>query len=136
MKAALAISPDTPSTSVTDSMGESVDMILVMTVHPGKGGQKFIQDCVQKVKELRERFPGKDIEVDGGVGPSTVGVCAHAGSFSFTLSIVRRWLIVSGCEGANVIVSGTAVFGAENPKEVMEQMRKVIRDAQKDWPKL
>jgi len=49
MKAALAISPDTPSTAVTDKMGEGIDMILVMTVHPGKGGQKFIEHCMEKV---------------------------------------------------------------------------------------
>lgn len=46
----------------------------------GRGGQKFIERCVPKVAELRARFPDKDIEVDGGVGPKTVGVCAEAGS--------------------------------------------------------
>lgn len=45
----------------------------------GRGGQKFIERCVPKVAELRERFPDKDIEVDGGVGPATVGKCADAG---------------------------------------------------------
>ena len=47
--------------------------------HPGKGGQKFLDRCVPKVSELRARFPDKDIEVDGGVGPKTIGVCADAG---------------------------------------------------------
>lgn len=47
----------------------------------GRGGQKFIERCVPKVAELRARFPDKDIEVDGGVGPKTVGVCAEAGTF-------------------------------------------------------
>ena len=104
MKAGVAISPDTPSTAVTDDIGNAADMILVMTVYPGKpsppqftksnlisilifntlpltgrGGQKFIERCVPKVSELRARFPNKDIEVDGGVGPNTVGQCADAG---------------------------------------------------------
>ncbi len=47
----------------------------------GRGGQKFLDRCVPKVAELRARFPEKDIEVDGGVGPSTIGVCAHAGQY-------------------------------------------------------
>lgn len=47
----------------------------------GRGGQKFIERCVPKVAELRARFPDKDIEVDGGVGPKTIDVCAEAGTF-------------------------------------------------------
>ena len=46
----------------------------------GRGGQKFLYRCVPKVSELRARFPDKDIEVDGGVGPKTIGVCADAGT--------------------------------------------------------
>lgn len=79
MKAGVAISPDTPSTAITDTVGSAADMLLVMTVYPGRGGQKFIERCVPKVAELRARFPEKDIEVDGGVGPATVGACADAG---------------------------------------------------------
>jgi ribulose-phosphate 3-epimerase len=48
-------------------------------VGTGRGGQKFLERCVPKVAELRARFPEKDIEVDGGVGPKTIGVCAEAG---------------------------------------------------------
>ncbi|GAA6015572.1 hypothetical protein JCM11491_007160 [Sporobolomyces phaffii] len=113
MKSAVAISPATPSTAVTDKLGNSVDMILVMTVVPGKGGQKFMKECVPKVSELRTRFPEKDIQVDGGVGPGTVGCCARAGS--------------------NVIVAGTALFGAENPKEVVEGFKKAIDDSKPVW---
>ena len=47
----------------------------------GKGGQKFIEGCLPKVEQLRARFPEKDIEVDGGVGLSTIDKCAHAGKF-------------------------------------------------------
>lgn len=47
----------------------------------GRGGQKFLERCVPKVAELRKRFLQKDIEVDGGVGPKTIDVCAEAGAF-------------------------------------------------------
>lgn len=79
MRAAVAISPSTPSSAISDALGNSVDMLLVMTVVPGKGGQKFMRECVPKVAELRTRFPAKDIQVDGGVGPGTIGCCARAG---------------------------------------------------------
>ncbi|KAG8816298.1 RIBULOSE-phosphate 3-epimerase [Serendipita sp. 399] len=110
MKAGIAISPDTPSSVITDEVGNAVDMILVMTVHPGKGGQKFIEGCVVKVSELRARFPDVNIEVDGGVGPKTVDVCAEAGS--------------------NVIVAGTAVFGAGDSEEVIQQLKASVDRAQ------
>ncbi|GAA5949530.1 hypothetical protein JCM21900_000253 [Sporobolomyces salmonicolor] len=113
MRAAVAISPDTPSSAITDALGESVDMLLVMTVVPGAGGQKFMERCVPKVAELRTRFPTKDIQVDGGVGPGTVGCCARAGS--------------------NVIVAGTALFGAEKPDEVMQTFKKVVDESKSAW---
>ncbi|KAK0456697.1 ribulose-5-phosphate 3-epimerase [Armillaria borealis] len=110
MKAGVAISPDTPSTAITDEIANAADMLLVMTVYPGRGGQKFLDRCVPKVAELRARFPEKDIEVDGGVGPSTIGVCAHAGH--------------------NVIVAGTAIFGASDPEGVIAQLKATVNTAQ------
>ncbi|KAH0590856.1 hypothetical protein H2248_000974 [Termitomyces sp. 'cryptogamus'] len=110
MKAGVAISPDTPSTAITDAIGEAADMLLVMTVYPGRGGQKFIERCVPKVAELRARFPDKDIEVDGGVGPKTIDVCAEAGS--------------------NVIVAGTAIFNAANPEEVIATLKASVNTVQ------
>ncbi|KAK0245598.1 ribulose-5-phosphate 3-epimerase [Armillaria nabsnona] len=110
MKAGVAISPDTPSTAITDEIANAADMLLVMTVYPGRGGQKFLDRCVPKVAELRARFPEKDIEVDGGVGPSTIGVCAHAGH--------------------NVIVAGTAIFGASDPEGVIAQLKAAVNTAQ------
>jgi len=110
MKAGVAISPDTPSTAITNEIGNLADMLLVMTVYPGKGGQKFLDRCVPKVSELRARFPDKDIEVDGGVGPKTIGVCADAGS--------------------NVIVAGTAIFGAEDPENVITTLKSTVNQAQ------
>jgi len=115
MKAGVAISPDTPSTAITDAVANAADMLLVMTVYPGRGGQKFLDRCVPKVAELRERFPEKDIEVDGGVGPKTIGVCAEAGS--------------------NVIVAGTAIFGAKNPEEVITQLKSTVNTAQARFTK-
>ncbi|TFK41272.1 ribulose-5-phosphate 3-epimerase [Crucibulum laeve] len=110
MKAGVAISPDTPSTAITDEIANAADMLLVMTVYPGRGGQKFLDRCVPKVAELRARFPDKDIEVDGGVGPKTIGVCADAGS--------------------NVIVAGTAIFGAQNPEAVIAELKDTVNTAQ------
>jgi len=110
MKAGIAISPDTPSTAITDEVAAAVDMLLVMTVYPGRGGQKFIERCVPKVAELRARFPEKDIEVDGGVGPATIDACADAGS--------------------NVIVAGTAIFGAPDPDKVIQGLIATVNNAQ------
>jgi len=110
MKAGVAISPDTPSSAITDEIAAAADMLLVMTVYPGRGGQKFLDRCVPKVSELRARFPHIDIEVDGGVGPKTIDVCADAGS--------------------NVIVAGTAIFGAENPEEVIAALKNSVNVAQ------
>lgn len=81
MKSGLAISPDTPASSITDEMGNKADLLLVMTVHPGRGGQKFMPECLKKVEELRQRFSGKNIQVDGGVGKGNACQCAKAGTF-------------------------------------------------------
>lgn len=110
MRAAIAINPGTPASEISDSVAHAVDMILVMTVWPGAGGQKFIQECMPKVAELRARYPDLDIEVDGGVGPKTIDRCADA--------------------GANVIVAGTAVFNHPDPREVILLLRKECERAQ------
>jgi len=110
MKAGVAISPDTPSTAITDEIANAADMLLVMTVYPGRGGQKFLERCIPKVAELRARFPDKDIEVDGGVGPNTIAACADAGS--------------------NVIVAGTAIFGAQDPEAVIAALKASVNAAQ------
>ncbi|KDN53000.1 hypothetical protein K437DRAFT_266195 [Tilletiaria anomala UBC 951] len=110
MRAAVAINPGTPSSEISNELGNALDMILVMTVWPGAGGQKFIAECMPKVTELRARFPDLDIEVDGGVGPKTIDTCADA--------------------GANVIVAGTAVFHAESPQNVIHYLRTKVDEAQ------
>ena len=83
-------------------------MVLVMTVNPGFGGQKFMASELPKVKALRERYPDLNIEVDGGLGPKTVGLAADA--------------------GANVIVAGSAVFGAQDPAEMISLLRKAVQE--------
>lgn len=103
MRAAIALNPSTPSSVLSDELVEKLDMILVMTVWPGKGGQAFMADQMPKVRELRNRFPKKDLQVDGGVGPKTIDQCTKA--------------------GANVAVAGTAVFRADDVKQAISDMR-------------
>ena len=81
-------------------------MVLVMTVRPGFGGQKFMASELPKVKALREEYPELYIEVDGGLGEGTIDQAAEA--------------------GANVIVAGSAVFGAEDPGGVIKVLRESV----------
>ena len=81
-------------------------MVLVMTVHPGFGGQKFMASELPKVKAVRERYPDLNIEVDGGLSEKTIDQAADA--------------------GANVIVAGSAVFGAQDPGEVIRVLREAV----------
>ena len=81
-------------------------MVLIMTVHPGFGGQSFLDGMLPKVRTLRDRYPGLYIEVDGGLGEKTVGKAAEA--------------------GANVIVAGSAVFGAQEPGRVIGALRRAV----------
>lgn len=83
-------------------------MVLIMTVEPGFGGQKFMASELPKVQELRKKYPDLNIEVDGGLGPATIDQAADA--------------------GANVIVAGSAVFGAKDPSEVISVLRKSVQD--------
>ncbi|KAG8226194.1 hypothetical protein J437_LFUL012465 [Ladona fulva] len=105
MKVGLGIKPKTP-VDVLEKYIDLADMILIMTVEPGFGGQSFMYDMMPKVKWLRSNYPELNIEVDGGVGPETIHPCAEA--------------------GANMIVSGTAVIKSKDPKQVMEDMRETV----------
>jgi ribulose-phosphate 3-epimerase len=83
------------------------------------------------VSELRKRFPDKDIEVDGGVGPKTIDACADAGEYfhrTYFLRMNDQILILYA--GSNVIVAGTAIFGAEKPEEVIATLRAAVDTAQ------
>ncbi|CAA2966011.1 ribulose-phosphate 3-epimerase, cytoplasmic isoform [Olea europaea subsp. europaea] len=89
-----------------------VELVLVMTVEPGFGGQKFMPEMMDKVRTLRKNYPSLDIEVDGGLGPSTIDMAASA--------------------GANCIVAGSSVFGASDPAQVISLLRKSVEDSQKN----
>ena len=106
VKAAVAIKPATPANLLFPMMDE-LDMVLVMTVEPGFGGQKLIPETLPKIKELKEYANSKgiaiDIEVDGGIGADNLKLLTSA--------------------GANVIVAGSAIFKADSPEDVMGKMR-------------
>ncbi len=71
----IAIKPGTPVEKVLPYV-DQVDMVLVMTVEPGFGGQSFMADMMPKVELLRQKYPGLDIEVDGGLSPKTIDTAA------------------------------------------------------------
>ncbi|XP_062313189.1 ribulose-phosphate 3-epimerase [Osmerus eperlanus] len=108
MKVGVAIKPGTTVEELAPWAGQ-IDMALVMTVEPGFGGQKFMEDMMPKVAWLRNQFPSLDIEVDGGVGPDTIHKCAEA--------------------GANMIVSGSAVVSSPDPRSVIALLRTVVVEA-------
>lgn len=108
-KAGLALNPGTPAEAAAPLL-DLVDLICVMTVNPGFGGQKFIHSCVQKVTELREMIGDREvhIEIDGGVDPSTAPLVVAA--------------------GADVLVAGSAVFkggSVENPAPYGDNIRAI-----------
>lgn len=98
MKAGISVKPKTPVESVFPYLSK-VDMILVMTVEPGFGGQSFMQDMMEKVKILRQKCPQLNIQVDGGINLKTIDIAAGA--------------------GANVFVAG-AIFKTDDPKGMID----------------
>jgi ribulose-phosphate 3-epimerase len=108
MKAAVCLNPSTPVHLLEDIIND-VDMVLLMSVNPGFGGQKFIHNTYQKVARLRrlieEKHASAIIEVDGGVNFETGKLLFEA--------------------GADVLVAGSFVFGAENPAMTIHQLKNV-----------
>ncbi len=106
MRVGLAISPDTPYEVVIPYLN-LVDMVLVMTVEPGFGGQKMIPETLTKVRKIREYAKANniniDIEVDGGINEHNAHLAVEA--------------------GANVIVAGSAIFNSKTPAQVIKKMR-------------
>lgn len=82
VRPAIALNPETPAEAVFPYLREC-DEVLVMTVHPGYGGQKFIADCLPKVSAIRARAPHLDVMVDGGVNSETAVAAARAGANRF-----------------------------------------------------
>ena len=105
-KPAVAIKPKTPAESVYDILPE-VDMLLVMTVEPGFGGQSFIPETVEKVRLIRRRIAEKglacDVQVDGGINYETAPIVREA--------------------GANVLVSGSCLFRAQDMSEAVRKLK-------------
>ena len=111
MKAGVTLNPSTPVSMLEDILGD-IDMVLLMSVNPGFGGQKFIENTIDKVKRLRRMIDEKGlntlIEVDGGVQGETAPRLVTA--------------------GVDVLVSGSYVFNAPQPEEVVRQLRRLSRD--------
>ena len=105
-RAAMALKPATPIEPYADMLTE-LDMVLLMTVEPGFGGQKFLDNQMAKVRRLRDEITRRGlktrIQVDGGVSPKTAHIVAEA--------------------GADVLVAGSAVYGAENPAQAIDDIR-------------
>lgn len=105
-KTALAIKPATPAEAVFEYL-PYLDMVLVMTVEPGFGGQSFMPECVEKVRLIREKITETgldiDVQVDGGINSETAVIVKNA--------------------GANVLVSGSYLFKAEDMKDAAEKLR-------------
>ena len=102
-KAGVSLNPATP-VDVLKYIIDDLDMVLVMSVNPGFGGQKFIESAVQKIKDVRALSKTVDIQVDGGIKPDNVD------------KVVRA--------GANVIVAGSAIFNSDDIKSTVDLFRK------------
>ncbi|MCD4785089.1 MAG: ribulose-phosphate 3-epimerase [Candidatus Eremiobacteraeota bacterium] len=107
MKAGVAMNPHTP-TEFLEYVMEDLELILVLTVNPGFGGQKLVKSVVPKIRKVREMIDrsGRDIylEVDGGINSKTCKTVIEA--------------------GANLLVAGSAIFGTKNYKSAIEDLRK------------
>lgn len=106
VKACVALNPHTPVELLSDILSE-LDMVLIMSVNPGFGGQQFIQNTLSKVSRLRAMAhllnPALLIEVDGGVGLHNTAALSSA--------------------GANVLVAGNAIFAADSPHQMISSMK-------------
>ncbi len=99
--AGLSLRPATPAEALRPFLDE-IDLVLVMTVEPGFGGQAFLPDMLSKVRQFRQWFAGH-VEVDGGINPRTAALARDA--------------------GANVLVAGTAVFGTRDYRQAIRALR-------------
>lgn len=102
VRASVSINPATPLEEIRHVL-DDVDMVLLMTVNPGFGGQKFIRSVISKIRELRRLKPKLDIQVDGGINDKTAKIARQA--------------------GANVLVAGSYIFDAKDRKQAIESLR-------------
>ena len=105
-KAGAVLNPATSLTTLENVLAE-VDLVMLMSVNPGFGGQSFIPSAIDKIRRLRQMLdavnPGAGIEVDGGIGPATIGTVAEA--------------------GANIFVAGSAIYGQAEYGPVIRDLR-------------
>ncbi|MDP8260743.1 MAG: ribulose-phosphate 3-epimerase [Candidatus Kappaea frigidicola] len=101
LKAGISLNPETSADSLKDVL-DIADMILIMTVHPGFGGQSFIKDCLPKIEKIREMFDG-DLEVDGGINYETAQLAVKA--------------------GINMVIAGTHLFSSHDMKKDIENIK-------------
>ncbi|WP_044337435.1 ribulose-phosphate 3-epimerase [Rossellomorea aquimaris] len=109
VKAGVVLNPATPAEMIKPVL-QDVDMVLLMTVNPGFGGQSFIPSVVPKIKQIRdwanEINPTLEIEVDGGINPETAAICAEA--------------------GADVFVAGSAIYNQIDRGAAIEELKKSL----------
>ena len=106
MKAGVAINPHTPVEQLKDILAD-IDLVCMMSVNPGFGGQEFMKDCLTKVKKLRKKYSNLNIQVDGGINENT--------------------MIESFNAGANVFVSGSYIFQSEDKEKTIKSMKDKIK---------
>ena len=112
VKAGVSLNPSTPL-DVLEYILSEVDFVLIMTVNPGFGGQKFLRSMLPKIKRLRKMINEKglsaEIEVDGGIGVENIKDASQA--------------------GADIFVAGNAIFGSGDYRKTIQEMRKKIEDS-------
>jgi len=101
-KAGVSINPDTSVDSIAKVL-PMVDLVLIMSVHPGFGGQEFMPEVLEKVKWIREHYPDLDIAIDGGINDKTAPLAKEA--------------------GANILVAGSYILKNDNPEEAARKLR-------------
>jgi ribulose-phosphate 3-epimerase len=115
-KAGAVLNPATPLLTL-DEILQDVDLVMLMSVNPGFGGQSFIRSSINKIKHLRNMIEERDlevgIEVDGGISPATIADVAGA--------------------GANIFVAGSAVFGQQDYAKVIREMKSICTAALPTW---
>lgn len=102
IKAAVSLNPATP-VDILQYIIDDLDMVLIMSVNPGFGGQKFIESTIEKIKDVRKLSETVDIQVDGGITDQTIGKCIEA--------------------GANIFVAGSYVFSGDY-KERIDKLKR------------
>ncbi len=107
LKVGIALNPDTPLERAREYL-QSIDLVLLMSVHPGFDGQEFLPQTIERIKLLRAMWPKGIIEVDGGLKKGIVGRCVKA--------------------GANFLVVGSGIFGEENPALTLKELQKEIKN--------